>query len=61
MITEFLKITGEHYNDAEVIDRAARIIQDGGLVKEIKGSFTGVVGLPMELVKELVKQAEEVK
>ena len=36
-------------------------IQDGGLVKEIKGSFTGVVGLPMELVKELVKQAEEVK
>ncbi len=36
-------------------------IQDGGLVKEIKGSFSGVVGLPVELCKRLVIQAEECK
>lgn len=29
-------------------------IQDGGLVKEIKGSYSNVVGLPLELVKAMM-------
>ena len=33
-------------------------IQDGGLVKKIKGSYTNVVGLPLEEVKEMVEQLE---
>ncbi len=31
-------------------------IQDGGLVKEIKGSYSNVVGLPLELVKEMLNK-----
>ena len=31
-------------------------IQDGGLVKEIKGSFSNVVGLPVELCKRMIEQ-----
>ncbi len=31
-------------------------IQDGGLVEEIQGSYTGVVGLPQELVKEMIEK-----
>ena len=62
----FEKLTKKQIDDyiktGSPMDKAGAYgIQDGGLVKEIKGSFTGVVGLPMELVKELVKQAEEVK
>lgn len=34
-------------------------IQDGGLVKEIKGSFSNVVGLPLELCKEMVDEAND--
>ena len=34
-------------------------IQDGGLVKKIKGSYSCVVGLPVELVKKMVKKAEK--
>lgn len=34
-------------------------IQDGGLVKEIKGSFSNVVGLPLELCKEMLGKANE--
>ncbi|MBQ8885087.1 MAG: septum formation protein Maf [Clostridia bacterium] len=39
-------------------------IQDGGLVKRLKGSYSNVVGLPKELTKELfdalyVKQGEQ--
>ena len=30
-------------------------IQDGGLVKEIRGSYSNVVGLPMELLGEMIK------
>ena len=62
----FEKLTEKQIDDyiktGSPMDKAGAYgIQDGGLVKEIQGSFTGVVGLPMELVKELVKQAEEVK
>ena len=32
-------------------------IQDGGLVKEIQGSFTNVVGLPKELCEKMIKKA----
>ena len=31
-------------------------IQDGGLVKEIKGSFSNVVGLPLELCERMIKK-----
>ena len=31
-------------------------IQDGGLVKEIKGSFSNVVGLPVELCRRMIEQ-----
>ena len=34
-------------------------IQDGGLVKKIKGSYTNVVGFPLELVKEMIEKAEK--
>ncbi len=30
-------------------------IQDGGLVKEIRGSYSNVVGLPLELLGEMIK------
>lgn len=31
-------------------------IQDGGLVKKIEGSYTNVVGFPVELVQEMIKE-----
>ena len=31
-------------------------IQDGGLVKEIQGSYSNVVGFPLELCKEMIKK-----
>ena len=34
-------------------------IQDGGLVKEIKGSFSNVVGLPLELCKEMLEKVNK--
>ena len=34
-------------------------IQDGGLVKKIKGSYTNVVGFPLELVKKMLNKAEK--
>lgn len=33
-------------------------IQDGGLVKKIHGSYTGVVGLPIELCKKMIHKTE---
>ena len=44
MNTEYLKIKGEHYHDAEIIDRAARIIQDGGLVAIPTETVYGLAG-----------------
>ena len=34
-------------------------IQDGGLVKKIRGSFSNVVGLPVELCKKLYKKIQK--
>jgi len=34
-------------------------IQDGGLVKKIKGSYTNVVGFPLELVAKMIKKTEK--
>ena len=34
-------------------------IQDGGLVESIKGSFSNVVGLPVELVKSMIESIKE--
>ena len=34
-------------------------IQDGGLVERIEGSFSNVVGLPLELVSRLLQKIEE--
>lgn len=34
-------------------------IQDGGLVKKIKGSYTNVVGFPLELVRKMIKKTEK--
>ena len=34
-------------------------IQDGGLVERIEGSFSNVVGLPLELLAKLLKKIEE--
>lgn len=34
-------------------------IQDGGLVKEIQGSYSNVVGLPLELVRQMLDRIEE--
>ena len=34
-------------------------IQDGGLVESIKGSFSNVVGLPVELVKSMIERIKE--
>ena len=36
-------------------------IQDGGLVKEIKGSYSNVVGLPLELCKELLDKIKNLR
>ena len=34
-------------------------IQDGGLVKSIEGSFSNVVGLPIELCADMMKKIEQ--
>ena len=34
-------------------------IQDGGLVEKIEGSYSNVVGLPVELTKELFRKVSE--
>ena len=34
-------------------------IQDGGLVKEIQGSYSNVVGLPLELLREMINEVKK--
>ena len=47
----------EYVASGSPMDKAGAYgIQDGGLVKEIKGSYSNVVGLPMELLESLMKE-----
>ncbi|PWM75243.1 MAG: septum formation protein Maf [Bacillota bacterium] len=58
----FFNALGEEFISSYVaggspLDKAGAYgIQDGGLVEKIEGSYTNVVGLPMELVRELFKK-----
>ncbi|MBQ8229717.1 MAG: septum formation protein Maf [Clostridia bacterium] len=50
----------EYIKGGSPMDKAGAYgIQDGGLVKKIKGSYTNVVGFPLELVKKMIKKAEK--
>ena len=50
----------EYIASGSPMDKAGAYgIQDGGLVKKIKGSYTNVVGFPLELVKKMLKKAEK--
>ncbi|MGN0812432.1 MAG: Maf family protein [Candidatus Coproplasma sp.] len=52
---EFIK---EYVASGSPMDKAGSYgIQDGGVVKSYCGSYTNVVGLPVELVKTMVKDA----
>ena len=57
---EFHRLTtafvDEYVQTGSPMDKAGAYgIQDGGLVKEIRGSYTNVVGLPVELLKKLLQ------
>ena len=46
----------EYIRGGSPMDKAGAYgIQDGGLVQKIEGSYTNVVGFPLELVKEMMK------
>ena len=46
----------EYIRGGSPMDKAGAYgIQDGGLVKKIEGSYTNVVGFPVELVQEMMK------
>lgn len=46
----------EYIRGGSPMDKAGAYgIQDGGLVQKIEGSYTNVVGFPIELVKEMIK------
>lgn len=50
----------EYIASGSPMDKAGAYgIQDGGLVEKIKGSFSNVVGLPLELCKKLIRRAEK--
>ena len=50
----------EYIKGGSPMDKAGAYgIQDGGLVKGIKGSYTNVVGFPLELVKKMIRKAEK--
>lgn len=58
---EFFKLTEEKIDEyiktGSPMDKAGAYgIQDGGLVKEVRGSYTNVVGLPVEKTKELYEK-----
>lgn len=56
---EFIKA---YVDGGSPMDKAGAYgIQDGGLVKKIKGSYSNVVGLPVELVKKMIEKAEKQK
>ena len=65
------KVTFERLTDEQIaayvesgspMDKAGAYgIQDGGLVHCIEGSFSNVVGLPIELVKEMIEEIERDK
>ena len=47
----------EYIKGGSPMDKAGAYgIQDGGLVKKIKGSYTNVVGFPLELVRKMIKR-----
>ena len=57
----FNKLSNEWINEyiasGSPMDKAGAYgIQDGGLAKSIEGSFSNVVGLPVELVEKMIKQ-----
>ena len=50
----------EYIRGGSPMDKAGAYgIQDGGLVEKIEGSYTNVVGFPVELVKEMIKHWRE--
>ena len=50
----------EYIASGSPMDKAGAYgIQDGGLVKKIKGSYSNVVGLPTELVKKMINKAKK--
>lgn len=50
----------EYVQSGSPMDKAGAYgIQDGGLVKKIRGSFSNVVGLPVELCKKIYKRIEK--
>lgn len=52
---EFIK---EYVDGGSPMDKAGSYgIQDGGVVKSFKGSYTNVVGMPVDLVKEMAAEA----
>lgn len=54
---EFIKI---YVDSGSPLDKAGSYgIQDGGLVKQYFGSYTNVVGLPVVLVREMLKEIRE--
>ena len=49
----------EYVKSGSPMDKAGAYgIQDGGLVRKIKGSYTNVVGLPVELCKKMKKKMQ---
>ena len=60
----FLPLTNEtiqaYVATGSPMDKAGAYgIQDGGLVEKIEGSFSNVVGLPLELCKTMIEQVEK--
>ena len=47
----------DYVESKKAMDKAGAYgMQDGGFVEKIEGSYTNVVGLPMERTKELLKE-----